>query len=65
MTRREKPFGRIPVVIKLGDFLQKKPVGSNISLVRDLSQLACREEEDLPVEVQQSMKLFVSTPNCF
>ena len=31
-------FGRMPIVIKLGDFLQKKPIGS-LSLIDDLVEL--------------------------
>ena len=58
-------FGRMPIVIKLGDFLQKKPVGSKISLITDLSQLEAQDDVDVAVEVQQSMKLFINTPRCF
>ena len=70
VTRYDMPgnaFGRVPIVIKLGDFLQKKPVGSKISLVTDVSRLSVEVQQklELPVEAQQSMKLFVSTPHVF
>ena len=61
----QNSFGRMPIRIKLGDFLQKKSVNSKISLVSDLSSIIVDDDVDLPVEVQQCMKLFVSTPTCF
>ena len=59
-------FGRMPIVLHLGDFLQKKPVAS-FSLIENLKE---RERlgllaEDFPPEFQMAMKLFCATPFCF
>ena len=61
-------FGRMPIIIHLGDFLQKKPIGgASISLIDDLKE---RERsgtlpENYPAEYQMVMKLFCNTPLCF
>ena len=60
----DSAFGRMPIVIHLGDFLQKKPIGCSISLIEDLKE---REEskkmpENFPPEYQQAMKVFCQTP---
>ena len=60
-------FGRIPIVIYLGDFLQLKPVGqggSGIPLIASFREIAAKNI-DLPIEFQDAMKLFHSTPVCF
>ena len=61
-------FGRMPIVIHLGDFLQLKPVGpGNMSLVTSMRQV----EEDSPdgkgphVEYQEAMRVFCQTPLVF
>ena len=58
-------FGRMPIVIQLGDFLQLKPTGSSVSLITDPKELEKQVNYDYPVEYQQAMKLFCSTPLCF
>ena len=59
-------FGRMPIVVHLGDFLQLKPTGSNISLLTDLRKLeAAGELHDYPAEYQMAAKLFCQTPLCF
>ena len=61
-------FGRMPIVIHLGDFLQKKPIGGcSMSLIDDLQE---RERvgklpENYAPEYQMAMKLFCQTPLCF
>ena len=50
-------FGRMPIVIHLGDFLQLKPTGSGTSLIADFEELAERGF-NLAVEFQSVMKLF-------
>ena len=58
----------MPIVIHLGDFLQKKPIGgASISLIDDLKE---RERigklpENYPPEYQMAMKLFCNTSLCF
>jgi hypothetical protein len=57
-------FGRMPIVIHLGDFLQLKPTGTNLSLIsgkRDLEETSI----DIPAEQQAAMSLFCRTPLCF
>ena len=57
-------FGRMPIVIQLGDFLQLKPTGSSVSLITNLKDLE-KTHDSYPVEFQQAMKLFCNTPLCF
>ena len=58
-------FGRMPIVIHLGDFLQLKPTGcSGVSLLSDFGDLAARSVQLAP-EFQAAMKLCCSTPLCF
>ena len=65
-------FGRMPIVIHLGDFLQKKPIGGqSISLIDDLrerekiNKRKGKGEIGYPPEWQQAMSLFKRTPLCF
>ena len=61
-------FGRMPTVIHLGDFLQKKPIGgASISLIDDLKERerSGKLPENYPPEYQMAMKLFCNTPLCF
>ena len=60
-------FGRIPIVIHLGDFLQLRPTAST-SLIDDLH--AQREDgsyvhEEVSVEVQHACRLFTSIRTVF
>ena len=57
-------FGRMPIVIHLGDFLQLKPTGGSASLISDFKELADAGLE-MPPEYQAVMKLFCRTPLCF
>ena len=65
-------FGRMPLVIYLGDFLQLKPIGAGVSLISDLKDLQARGElkhrgveGDWPAEWQSAQRLFCRTPLCF
>ena len=65
MTRKGA-FGRMPLVIMLGDFLQLRPTGTGISLLSDLQALETAAGDDgPPAEHQQAMKFFCQTPLCF
>ena len=48
-------FGRMPIVIHLGDFLQKNPIGGHsISLIDDLKERAQQEDaRELPRRVPE------------
>jgi len=58
-------FGRMPLVIHLGDFLQLRPT-AGLSLLQDMDALA-RDENgaDVPAEFQQAARLFLETPLCY
>ena len=59
-------FGRVAIVIELGDFLQLKPTGSGRSLLSDLQSLAsCPGTEEPPAEHQMAMKSFCDKSLCF
>ena len=58
-------FGRIPLVLHLGDFLQLRPTAA-MSLLTDLTALPpTREDKDVPAEYQDAAKLFLSTDLCY
>ena len=61
-------FGRIPIVIHLGDFLQLSPT-ANIGLIEDVNALnedgSHKYEEPPSVEVQHAIKVFKSIPHVF
>ena len=56
----EGAFGRMPIVIFLGDFLQLRPTAA-MSLLDDMSKTA----RDVPPEFQMASKLLMATPFCF
>ena len=61
-------FGRMPIVLHLGDFLQKKPIGgASVSPIDDLKERAANGKlpEGYPAEFQSAAKLFCNTPLCF
>ena len=63
-AQRGNAFGKIPIVIHLGDFLQLKPT-ANTSLIDDLNAKDDDGEyihEDVTVEVQHACRLFTSIP---
>ena len=58
-------FDRMPIVIHLGDFLQKRPIGGfSLSLIDDLEQLERKHKlpDSYPAEYQSAMKLFCQVP---
>ena len=55
-------FGRIPLVIHLGDFLQLRPT-SAFSLLDNFSTMVT--DKDVPAEHQMAATLFMQTPLCF
>ena len=57
-------FGRMPIVIHLGDFLQLTPT-AGISLLADLRAMEASDMRDVPAEFQEAMNLFCRTPFCF
>ena len=59
-------FGRMPIVIHLGDFLQLKPTGCNLSLISSLEQLAISNpDQEIEIDYQRAMRLFCRMPLCF
>jgi hypothetical protein len=70
-TTYKKPghhFGRIPIVIHLGDFLQLSPT-ANISLIEDvnakLEDGSYKYSEPPSVEVQHAIRVFGAIPHVF
>ena len=57
-------FGRVPIVIHLGDFLQLKPTATTISLISGKLEIE-GQGEGIPSEQQSAMKLFCQTHLCF
>ena len=56
-------FGRVPIVIQLGDFLQLKPTGSGRFLLSDLRALEdAAGDHAPPAEHQRAMRFFCDTP---
>ena len=58
--KRRGTMGRMPITIKLGDFLQKQPVKA-LSLLEDMDKV----EGEVPPENDMARKLFLATPLCF
>ena len=59
-------FGRVPIKVHLGDFLQLKPTASNLSLVSNVRAMeAAGLLKEVPAEYQQAMRLFCQIPMCF
>lgn len=61
-------FGRVPIVIKLGDFLQLSPT-ANIGLIQDVNEKlpdgTYKHPEPPSLEVQHAIRLFASVPYVF
>ena len=61
-------FGRIPIVIHLGDFLQLSPT-ANISLIQDVNEKnddgTYKFPEPPSLEIQHAIKVFGSIPHVF
>ena len=66
--RAHHHFGRVPIVLHLGDFLQLKPTGS-VGLLTDANELLgygshkCKEPPT--VEIPHAIKLFSQIPYVF
>jgi hypothetical protein len=61
-------FGRGAIVVHLGDFLQLKPTGSNLSLVSDVRAMEAAgplKDKQVPPEDQAAMRLFCAAPLSF
>ncbi len=67
-TRAPHHFGRIPIVIHLGDFLQLSPTGS-LSLISDVNAKnkdgTFKYAEPPNVEIQHAIRLFGAMPHVF
>ena len=55
-------FGRMPLVLHLGDFLQLRPTNA-FSLLDNFATVS--KDADIPAEHQMAAKLFMQTPLCF
>ena len=54
-------FGRMPLVLHLGDFLQLRPTNA-YSLLDNFATMP--SDADIPAEYQMAAKLFMQTPLC-
>jgi len=64
-AKLDSAFGRMPLVIHLGDFLQLRPT-AGLSLLQDMDALAHDEDgADVPAEFQEAATLFLETPFCY
>ena len=57
-------FGRMPLVIMLGDSLQLQPTNSP-SLLDDLNLVQSTSEKSFPAEHQRAQRLFLQTAACY
>jgi len=57
-------FGRMPLVIHLGDFLQLRPT-AGLSLLEDMHALSRDSDVDIPAEYQAAARLFLGTKLCY
>ncbi len=66
--RPHHQFGRVHIVLHLGDFLQLKPTGS-IGLLTDVNELlddgSYKYAEPPTVDIQHAIKVFSKIPNVF
>ena len=66
-TKTGCAFGRVPIVLHLGDFLQLRPTGQ-LSLVDDLNKKdddGTFVHRDVPPEIQHAQKVFGAVPDVF
>ena len=64
-VQRKWAFGRMPLKVHLGDFLQLPPTAAQ-SLLTDFNALAHKtEDRDFPPEHQDAQKLFLATEHCY
>ena len=64
-TKTGCAFGRIPIVLHLGDFFQLRPT-AQVSLLSDLNEqneAGKYKHSKVPAEVQHVQKLFASIPD--
>ena len=63
--QRKWAFGRMPLKLHLGDFLQLRPTAA-MSLLTDMNALAhTTEDRQVPAEFQDAAKLFLATEHCY
>ena len=66
--REHHHFGRVPIVIHLGDFLQLRPTG-NIGLVHDVNAKnddgSFKQPEPPTLEIQHALRVFKAIPRVF
>ena len=64
-VQRKCAFGRMPLKLHLGDFLQLRPTAA-MSLLTDMNALAHKtEDKQVPAEFQDAAKLFLATEHCY
>jgi len=64
-VQRNWAFGRMPLKLHLGDFLQLRPTAA-MSLLTDMNTLSYKtEDRNVPAEFQDAAKLFLATENCY
>ena len=64
-VQRKWAFGRMPLKLQLGDFLQLRPTAA-MSLLTDMNALAHKTEaKQVPPEFQDAQKLFLATEHCY
>ena len=62
-VQRKCAFGRMPLKLHLGDFLQLRPTAA-MSLLTDMNALS-NQDKDVPAEFQDAQKLFLATEHCY
>ena len=64
-VQRDWAFGRMPLKLHLGDFLQLRPTATT-SLLTDMNTLSyTTEDRNIPAEFQDAAKLFLATDYCY
>jgi len=64
-TQPKCAFGRMPLKLHVGDFLQIRPTGA-MSLLTDMDALTDKtEDKQIPPEYQNAAKLFLATEHCY
>ena len=64
-VQRKCAFGRMPLELHLGDFLQLRPTAA-MSLLTDMNALSYqKEDKQVAAEFQDAAKLFLATEHCY
>ena len=64
-VQRKCAFGRMPLKLHLGDFLQLRPTAA-MSLLTDMNALSYKKEDkQVAAEFQDAAKLFLATEHCY